>query len=363
MTWVGYTVGMQGEQVRKIQHELVRKYAWARTMGVQVTGTYDQTTADAIAEFQRRVGLPVTGIANFDTQVRLGAVELAPPTLTTAYTVPGTWAAWNDGPPAWTAWKLNPARFRQQGVGFNTAAFLQPDPQHCYVEAITEGTAELLRLALPDPNPKVWLGYSMGADVVVHALLAWPAERRKEIKTVITFGSPGRPPGLTKLGNDPGGSGISGAFTPEWARDRTWDFTIDGDMYANAVGLLPFLYQILIRLELSIEFATYLFQMLTTKFGDQLLGTEHADASGAGALARILGLVTPGPVTHTSGPVSMEAILANLVKIIPTIAAALKFVSTNAHFHYHDQPLFNGLTGVDRAVQIISEGRRAPANV
>ena len=159
-----------------------------------------QTTADAIAEFQRRVGLPVTGIANYATQVRLGAVELRPPQLTVAYSVPGTWAGWNDGPPAWTCWKLDPQRFRQQGVGFNTGAFLQPDPQHSYVEAINDGTDELLRISSQDPNPKVWLGYSMGADVVVHALLSWPAERRGEIKRVITFGSPGRPPGPDQTG-------------------------------------------------------------------------------------------------------------------------------------------------------------------
>jgi Putative peptidoglycan binding domain len=110
--------GHAGGAGRRDPGQLVRKYSWARNMGVHVTSVYDQTTADAIAEFQRRVGLPVTGIANFATQVRLGVVELAPPTLTTAYTVPGTWAGWNDGPPAWTAWKLDPQRFRQQGGGF-----------------------------------------------------------------------------------------------------------------------------------------------------------------------------------------------------------------------------------------------------
>ena len=357
MTWVGWTLGMQGEKVRAIQDKLTRKYQWARDMGVQVSGTYDQTTADAIAELQRRTALPVTGIADYATQVRLGVVELRPPALTVAYTVPGTWAGWNDGPPAWTAWKLDPKRFRQQGVGYPAMGFLQPNPQVSYNESRDAGVAELRRLALPDPEPKVLLGYSQGADVVVRFLHSWPAERRGEIAKVVTFGSPGRPPGPTLLGNNPEGSGISGVFTPEWARDRTYDFTIDGDMYSEAVGLLPWLYDILTRLEISLEFAAYLFQLLASTVGAQLLGTltgGNAGAAGFGALAGVLGLVTPGPVTQTGGPISLTAIIAALPAIVQTIVAALRFVATNAHQHYHDQPLFDGLTGVDRAAQIIN---------
>jgi hypothetical protein len=61
-------------------------------------------------------------------------------------------------------------------------------------------------------------------------------------------------------------------------------------------------------------------------------------------------------MSRTNGPISLEAIMATMLAIIPTIAAALQFVHTDAHFHYHDQPLFAGLAGVDRAVQIISDG-------
>ncbi|WP_235630974.1 hypothetical protein [Mycobacteroides abscessus] len=50
-------------------------------------------------------------------------------------------------------------------------------------------------------------------------------------------------------------------------------------------------------------------------------------------------------------------LFALLPQIIQTIAAALKFVQTNAHFHYHDQPqpFWRGLTAVDCAAQIIAE--------
>ncbi|SIB02542.1 Uncharacterised protein [Mycobacteroides abscessus subsp. bolletii] len=43
--------------------------------------------------------------------------------------------------------------------------------------------------------------------------------------------------------------------------------------------------------------------------------------------------------------------------MIGPIAPALKFVQTNAHYHYHDQPetFWRGQTAVDCAAQIIAE--------
>jgi peptidoglycan hydrolase-like protein with peptidoglycan-binding domain len=351
MAWEGYKLGMTGEQVRKIQDRLKRAYR-SYAGNLEVTGTYDAATEAAVREFQRRAGLPVTGIANYATQVRLGVVLPAPPKLTRAYTVPGTWAGWNDGPPAWTAWGLDHNRFQQQGVGYPAMGFLQPNPNISYNESRDAGTAELLRLSLPDPNPKVWIGYSQGADVVVRALLAWPAERRNEIVKVISFGSPGRRPGPTLLGNNPPGAGISGVYTPDWAASRTYDFVIDGDMYPAAVGLLPALYDLLTRMDLSLEFATYLFQLLTSSVGGQLLGSvPGGNQPGAGSLSGLTGLLGIG------GPqqLSLPGILLNLPGVLQTIVAALQFVMTNAHQHYADQPIFDGLTGVDRAIQIISQ--------
>jgi hypothetical protein len=34
--------------------------------------------------------------------------------------------------------------------------------------------------------------------------------------------------------------------------------------------------------------------------------------------------------------------------------ALLKFLITSAHGHYGDQPVFGGMTAVDRAVQIVN---------
>lgn len=341
--WVGYGLGDVLPLVSKIQRRLLfayPKYSRAIKHGVTESGVFDDATQRALIDLTSHMndtqnrGLRTDGVANWRVLVAIGAVTAAPTAPT--------------------------KRFIQQGVGFDTSAFLMGNPTHSYVDAINEGSAELLRLALADPRPKVVIGYSMGDDVANHAMLRWPAERRDEIKMFVGFGSPSRPAGATLLGNDPGGAGIAGVYTPNWLRDRAYHFTHDGDMYANAVGILPQLYQILIRLEASIEFAAYLFNVFVTSIGQQLLGTVTAQIPGAGALSGLLGLITPGKVEDTSGKVNLPAMLTNLPAIVQTIAAALKFVHTNAHYRYHDLPLpaWRGLTAVDCAAQIIIDNVR-----
>lgn len=354
MAWQGYTIGATGPQVTRIQHRLAVAYR-SYSQNVRETGVYDQVTADAVSEFQRRVALPVTGVANYATQVRMGVVVPLPKLLTPVFTVPGTWAGWNDGPPAWVSWGADHNRFRQQGVGYSAGGFLMPDPMMSYNTSRDGGTAELLRLSLPDFGPKVWVGYSQGADVVVRALYQWPADRRAEIKRVITFGSPGRPPGPTLLGNDPGGSGISRVYTPDWARDREYSFTLPGDMYANAQGdVMAAMYDILTHLDMNLDFIMYLFQILTSSLGGQLLGTVTSMLPGAGMLSGILGLVTPGPVSQTTGAPNLMAMMLNIPGIISALMQALQFLMTNAHQNYNVTPAFGGLTGVQRAIQIIN---------
>lgn len=326
------------DEIRRLQRRLLYaypKYSKAVEVGVTESGVFDIPTDQALRNIQQHLGLDPTrrGELTYESKKRLGVI-IEPP-------------------------KAREKRFVQQGVGFSTDAFLMGDPTHSYVNAVDEGSAELLRLALPLVGVrKVWIGYSMGDDVVAAALRQWPAERRDEIACVVGFGGPSKPPGPTLLGNDPGGSGISGLFTPEWARGRTYHFTQDGDMYPNAVGILPDLYQILVRLEISIEFAFFLFSKLTSVIGPALLGIAGALVPGFGALSAIAGLVTEGPESKKDGPiVGIFDLFALLPELIATIAAALKFVSTNAHYHYHDQPrpFWRDLTAVDCAAQIIAE--------
>jgi hypothetical protein len=374
---------MSGDQVSLIQSRALRAFAsYAVPLGVTVNGLYDAPTAAFVAEYQHRkeMGgyrpeLPVNptarrGDCDYATKQALGILPMAPPPVRkgpeyVGYAVPGTWGQWNVGPHCMAVNRAS--NVWVQGVQWNTNAFLNPDPQHSYVEARSEGTAELLRLALPDPRPKIIAGYSMGADVVVRFLHAWPADRRDEIKGVFTFGSPGRPPGPTKLGPDPGGQGISGVFTPEWARAREWSYTIDGDMYSEAVGVMNPIYELLTRMEATPEFAKYLFTWLTgipldfgailsnvkappTEIGAVLLGLAGGGVPGFAALAPIIKWITGG-----DDLISLPEILLNIPAIVISLVGLLKFVFTGAHGHYWVDPIFGGMTAEDHAAATVRQ--------
>ena len=44
------------------------------------------------------------------------------------------------------------------------------------------------------------------------------------------------------------------------------------------------------------------------------------------------------------------------MKVVRTSIVVGDFLIRNPHIHYHDWPDFNGVTGVDRAVQIVATG-------
>lgn len=345
--WIGLGDGDTGPGVARLQHRLLHAYptySRAEQLGVTESGVYTPATKAAVINICRHINdlpdhlkppaarghtLRTDGIADWRVQTALGAV------------IP----AGGNAPPS--------KRFIQQGIAYPAMGFLTPDPQVSYVESRDAGVAELLRLALPDPRPKVFIGYSQGADVATHVLHRWPAERRDEIEMVVTFGSPGRAPGPTLFGTDFHGAGISGVYTPEWAREKTWDFILDGDWYPAARGLLPLLYELLTRMELSLEFAMFLVQRLSTAAGQLLLGVQPSDQPGAGALAPIAPMVL-GRGGNVLGVTSIFALLPQLIWLL---VDAITFVHTNAHVRYHDLPMpkWGGLTGVDRAAHLITE--------
>jgi hypothetical protein len=328
------------DEIKKAQHRLLFAFSKVKAadLGVVESGIFDLATDKALRVFQKNAGLPVDGVLTYDTKVKLGVVVLPP--------------------------KAPTKKFVQQGVGFNTDAFLMGNPAHSYNMALAEEQAEFTRLAHPLVGvPKVLIGYSMGADACNKNLLNWPADRRREIEAVIQFGDPAKPPGPTLLGNDFGGSGISGVFAPEWVRDRYYSFDADGDMYPNATGLLPQLYSILTDLAMTTTFAMRLFSIFTNSVaGAGLLGLAgNALMPGFGSLSALLPMITPGglavnPAQSTS-EINLFAMITNIPAIVQTLSAALKFISTNAHYHYHDQPqpYWRGLTAVDCAAQIIQE--------
>lgn len=359
----------------------LRKFSYGRELGE--TDEYTPEFGVALRQFQvnihalvmahRRAGpdVNVVGVFDWATKKQLGLLgPLTPPAPVQApgvfYSFTGSGGAWDNGFGFDVGVRIDSRKWYHQPLGYATSCFLVmgPDPMHSYLDMLWDGAVEFNRLALPDPRPKVLSGYSGGANVVANLLHQWPANRQHEIRAVINFGDPSRPPGPTLLGNNPPGHGISEDFPPEWVLDRYYSFSIDGDMYPNAVGLLPTLYDILVRLEATPEFAMYMFGLLInsatggfTQIGSQLLGLGGIGGGLPffGQLSSLMPLVTGGvgPVGGDK-PVNLLAMVFNIPAIVQTLIASLQFLITGAHGHYGDQPVFGGMTGVDRAVQIVN---------
>lgn len=369
MAWRGWELGLSGDQVRLIQERLIKKYQWVRDSypHLSATGYFDKDTQDAVSEFQRRTSLPVTGIADWKTQQRLGMFDV-PAKKAMVLTIPGTWAGWNDGPPAWTAWGLDKNRYYQQGVGYPAMGFLTPDPNISYDESRDAGIEETIRLInlTPAGTPLIIIGYSQGADVAIKTAAEFLgngrlASRRNDVKRIITFGSPCRPEGPTLIGNNPPGSGISGFYTPDEFRSITWDYVTNGDMYACSTKLLRLFYQILTKMELSVEFATAVIQIL----GSAVAGNAVPVLTGGqgGIVGGILGGLFGGAGNNTQRSIiavsptatqpqveQLTGLLSDLGDVAQTIQVALQFAATGAHMNYHTWPDFQGRSAVQHAI-------------
>ena len=326
--------GDSNDLVRLLQARLNRDYPLYSNLVVD--GSYGPRTTAVVREFQRRAGLVVDGVAGSRTLGRLGLNFDQPPPLPTNlpffYCASGTWATPFQGPPFDVGWRVEQMGLvRNQPVGYPAAGFLYPNPFLSYNESVADGVAELMRLILMNAGQFYLCGYSQGAEVVVRTLrLMLPgqplAHRAGDLLKVITFGSPCRPPGPTLLGNNPPGSGISRIYTPEQFRSRTYDFVLDGDIYATATGdtLLHLGDETLTPLELDLPFALKIFTLIQSNEFLALLNLAN----------------TP----------------ENFAKVVRTAIVVGDFLIRNPHIHYNDWPAFNGVTGVDRAVQIVATG-------
>jgi hypothetical protein len=236
------------------------------------------------------------------------------------------------GPPFDVGWRLEQmGRVRNQPVGYPASGFLYPNPFLSYNESVALGVAELVRLILMNAGRFYLCGYSQGAEVVVRTMrLMSPgqplAHRAGDLIQVVTFGSPCRPPGATLLGNNPPGAGISGIYPPEGFRSRTYDFVLDGDMYATTTDdtLLHLGYEALTALELDLPFAVKIISLIQSNEFLELLNLANTPETFA--------------------------------KVVRTAIVVGDFLIRNPHIHYHDWLSFNGVTGVDRAVQILATG-------
>lgn len=255
---------------------------------------------------------------------------VTPPPVITVLTAAGTWAPWDVGYPADTARGLDTERFRWQPIGYPASGFLTPDPNTSYNESVAAGVTEGLRLLDSVTGEYDLVGYSQGAEVVIRiaaAMLDRPPRR------IVTFGSPCRPPGRTKVGNNPAGSGISRFYTPPELQSRTWDIVRDkGEMYGCAPDdtYLPEFYTLFTQAETSLPFAAAVFEFLTP----YLFG-----AIGAISTANPLALI---------GTVDVP-------KAMKTAVVVSDFIATQAHTSYHlPAPEYGGRTGIQVAIDALT---------
>lgn len=388
----------------------LKRFAYGRLEGLGTTDVSDLITPGferAFRQFRVNVHYDVSkgrragpdldpNNPDFDwaAQKQMGLIASPPPVTTRpkyyGLSWTGTWGNWDNGYGYHVlrrAKERNNNKLDFQGLGYNTNAFMiGNDPGHSYNDMLVDGVIEGNKFALNDFRPKILTGYSGGAGCVVQFLYQWPANRRHEIVLILQFGDPNRPPGPTLLGKNYQGHGISEDFPPDWCLPVYYSFNKPGDMYPNAVGLLPIFYDILTRMEATIEFVTYLFSLLVgqlghlTPFGNMALGlggdsnmlgfgqlkgllpliTGSASGGLGGGLGGLLGLggsLLGGGVqqsTPSNGQsINLVAMIFNIPAIIISLKALLDFMITGDHGRYHEGNDFGGLSAEDRAIELV----------
>jgi predicted transcriptional regulator with HTH domain len=340
--WIGYGIGDVSPEVRKIEHRLLYAYprnSHAREHGVVEDTTYTEATAAAIRDLTTYINatehkqLRTDGVANLAVRQAIGA-----------YTPPG--------PP-----QPKPSRYPIQGVWARSEAFLNPPNAPSFEKDTNDFAAEAFRLYSSHVGmPIIPIGYSMGGVSVKKFLDRLPTEWRQFVKMVVTFGDPAMPADGSLLGDDPG-EGISKAPQPAWCRDRYYSFSIEGDWYPRARGLLFLLYQILVRAELTTDFAMYLFTMFPTQAFQELIGQKPSSDPLAGVLSGLGGVMTSGPSNLFGQLLGVSQLFAILPNLVYLLFDAVKFIASNAHGKYGDPAyaLWDGMTGVDKAAALIRE--------
>ena len=235
---------MHGPDVALIREKLAHKFKWARDMGVTEGDEYDQTTAGAVEEFQKRVGLPATGIADFATRGRLGAWPPPPPPRHAGLTFRGTGGIVG----------LDYTSRVAQEAGLEEFPILYPGTmggipvgvaQDAHDASGTESLATAVEMAINwiESNPTrtfCLLGYSQGAiaasKIRAELLPGGRLERFADNYVCgMMVGNPARAFGHTfYLGPIPDGEGIAEFHVPQAA--LTWDWcelVQPDDFYAN----------------------------------------------------------------------------------------------------------------------------------
>ena len=195
--YVGLGLGDVDPEVGRVKDFMRRKFA-SYAGDLADTDVFDQQLVDAVMEMQLRYGLPVTGIVNYATKVRMGfIVPPPPPKQGVLLTLQGTGVDMWTGPPADVARAVED-KYYFQPVAYPAAPF----PMWPSIEA---GRAEAIRLLTEEhPTGDIRIaGYSQGAVI---ASLMWQQDflpaggalhhRLDDLKGVVTWGNPCREKGV-----------------------------------------------------------------------------------------------------------------------------------------------------------------------
>lgn len=189
--WVGWGLGDVDPKVAQIQEFLARKFR-SYAGGLIATGTYDQATADVVAESQRRLNMNPSGVFNYETQVRTGFIKLAPKPRVPFFTVEGHMSDMWRGPVADTATILErEEKVTHLPTGYNNGA-LPFDNQ--------SGVDELdfrVNTFAPPGTKFVVGGFSQGmivvSDWLIDRVIGTP--RENDLLGVLAYGNPCRAKG------------------------------------------------------------------------------------------------------------------------------------------------------------------------
>lgn len=340
---MSFKIGDQGSDMLAFDQWLNRKFK--SYAGIREDGKYGLDEARVVAEAMRRYQLAPTymdiSINGVQTHVE-GAIA------TDEFLRRAAWTARPPAPPR--------HKYEIQGVGGDSSAFLNPPQAHSFEKATRDFAVEGNRLTPLLKPPIVPIGYSMGGVSVCKYLNTLTPQQRSLIGAVITFGDPSMPAGGSLLG-DMKGEGISKMPQPQWCWDRYYSFALPGDWYPQAEGLLFFLYSVLVKAELTPDFALYLFTSFPLQAMQQLMGIQPTNDPLGGVLAPMAGLMTSGPASMIGALLGPAQIFLLLPQLIELLLDAVNFMITNAHGMYGDpgHAAWDGMTGVDKAVSIVNE--------
>lgn len=309
--WVGYGLGDDDPKVAELKAFMRRKFA-SYAGGLADTTLFDDAMVAAVKELQARYGIPVTGIINYATQVKMGFLApAAPSTRPIMVTVEGHLSDMFRGPVADTAAQLErDGVCWHQPIGYNNGAIPFDNDSGVREVARIVGST-VLDNGRPFPAGTPWsLGiFSQGAivgfDFYTRYLqpgqpLAW---RAKDLRGVLAYGNPCRQAGsiapwalgeagsTSSHGLDPlrrfGLPGLPAGPSHPWVDVwRKGDIFTDNDD-SKAGDVKAAVYQAVARGDLfsdPFSLAAQIADLFTVSF-DSVIGIVLAIASGVGFLA------------------------------------------------------------------------------